>query len=216
LSVAPYRNPFLLAKAAASLDIVSGGRFILGLGTGYLKTEFFALGVDFDERNAQLDETLEVLPLHWRGEPFSYDGRHFSARDVVARPRPIQNPIPIWIGGNAQVVRRRVADHAQGWMPMLGSGTRNQTTRTPAMESLDDVAAAMNEIRERGAARGEFDLLCGYGGRIEITDDPGGHRDAIAEMEKAGVTWVNIVGRTNDRDATLAFVDWFGANVIAP
>ena len=62
LSVVPYRNPFLLAKSAATLDRCSKGRFILGIGTGYHKTEFFALGVDFDERNALFDEALEVLP----------------------------------------------------------------------------------------------------------------------------------------------------------
>src|SRR5580658_2605463 len=67
LVVAPYRNPFLLAKSAASLDKLSGGRFILGLGAGYHKTEFYALGVDMEERNALFDEALDVLPLHWSG-----------------------------------------------------------------------------------------------------------------------------------------------------
>ena len=216
LAVAPYRNPFLLAKTAASLDIVSGGRFILGLGTGYHKTEFFALGVDFDERNALFDEALEVLPLHWRGEPFSYEGRHFNARDVIARPRPIQDPIPIWIGGNAQVTRRRVADHAQGWMPLLGSETLNQTTRTPSLGGREGIAAAMKEIRDRGAARGEFDLLYPYAEPISVTDDPARHRDAIAEIEEMGATWACILGHTTTRDSTLAFLEWFGANVIAP
>ena len=71
LAVLPYRNPLLTAKAAATVDMISGGRFILGVGTGYLKTEFFALGVDFDERNALFDEALDVMPLHWSGEKFS-------------------------------------------------------------------------------------------------------------------------------------------------
>lgn len=69
LAVVPYRNPFLLAKGAATLDKLSGGRFTLGIGTGYQKREFHALGVDFDERNALFDEALDVLPLHWSGEP---------------------------------------------------------------------------------------------------------------------------------------------------
>src|SRR3954452_11908243 len=90
--VAPYRNPLLLAKAAATVDKLSGGRFILGLGTGYLKTEFRALGVDLDERTDLFDETLDVLPRHWSGEEFSYEGRHFDARHVLARPRPVQDP----------------------------------------------------------------------------------------------------------------------------
>src|SRR5271168_978420 len=115
LSVLPYRNPMLLAKAAASVDILSGGRFILGAGTGYAKAEFFALGVDFEERNALFDEALDVLPLAWSARPFSYEGRHFSARDVIAKPRPAQDPIPVWIGGNSRLTIRRVAERAQGW-----------------------------------------------------------------------------------------------------
>jgi len=69
LVVAPYRNPFLLAKAAATADRLSNGRLTLGLGAGYNKSEFYALGIDFEERNALFDEVLDVLPLHWRGEP---------------------------------------------------------------------------------------------------------------------------------------------------
>jgi probable F420-dependent oxidoreductase len=101
LAVVPYRNPLLLAKSAATVDKLSGGRFILGVGTGYLKAEFHALGVDFDERNTLLEEALDVLPLHWRGSPFTYQGLHFDARDVVGVPRPVQDPVPIWIGGNS-------------------------------------------------------------------------------------------------------------------
>ena len=106
LSVVPYRNPFLLAKSAATLDRCSKGRFILGIGTGYHKTEFFALGVDFEERNALFDEALDVLPRAWSGEPFDAEGLHFTAKGVIQRPRPAQNPIPIWIGGNSKLSRR--------------------------------------------------------------------------------------------------------------
>ncbi len=94
LSVAPYRNPFMLAKTAATLDRCSNGRFILGLGAGYHKTEFFALGVDFDERNALVDEALELLPKAWSGEPFDAGGLHFTAKGVIQRPRPAQDPDP--------------------------------------------------------------------------------------------------------------------------
>jgi probable F420-dependent oxidoreductase len=107
LTVVPYRNPLLLAKAATTVDRLSDGRFTLGVGTGYLKTEFFALGVEFDERNALFDEALDVLPLCWRGKPFTYHGHHFDARDIVTLPRPVQDPIPIWIGGNSRVTRQR-------------------------------------------------------------------------------------------------------------
>jgi probable F420-dependent oxidoreductase len=117
VSVAPYRNPFLLAKATATVDRLSKGRMVLGLGVGYHKTEYHALGVDFDERNVRFDEALDALPMHWKGDPFSYTGTDFDARHVVARPRPCQDPIPIWIGGNSTMSRRRAARRAQGWMP---------------------------------------------------------------------------------------------------
>ena len=133
LAVAPYRNPFLLAKAAATVDKLSGGRFVLGLGAGYQKSEFYALGVDIDgAQRACSTRRLDVLPLHWSGEPFSYQGRHFDARDVIARPRPVQDPIPIWIGGNSKLSRRRVAERAQGWMPMFGPPELSATARTVA------------------------------------------------------------------------------------
>jgi probable F420-dependent oxidoreductase len=139
LSVAPYRNPFMLAKTAATLDRLSQGRFILGLGAGYHKTEFFALGVDFDERNALFDEALELLPKAWSGEPFDAQGIHFTAKGVIQRPRPARVPIPIWIGGNSKLSRRRVAERAQGWMPMGGPPQLSATARTPAIGSLDEL-----------------------------------------------------------------------------
>src|SRR5260370_23686944 len=82
LSVLPYRNPMLLAKAAASVDILSGGRFILGAGTGYSKSEFHAVGVDVDERNVLFAPALGDLPLHGSDDAFSYTRLHFSARGV--------------------------------------------------------------------------------------------------------------------------------------
>src|SRR3954471_15979471 len=161
LAVVPYRNPLLLAKSAATVDLISGGRFVLGVGTGYLKTEFFALGVDFDERNALFDEALEVLPLHWKGEPFTYRGRHFDARDIVALPRPVQDPIPIWIGGNSRLTLRRVAESAQGWMPLTGPPELATTTRTAYPASVAALAARLAELRELAGGR-ELDVLVAY------------------------------------------------------
>jgi probable F420-dependent oxidoreductase len=217
LAVAPYRNPFLLAKATATLDRLSGGRLILGLGTGYHKAEFFALGVDMDERNALFDETLDVLPLHWRGEPFSYKGLHFEARDVMARPKPTQNPIPIWIGGNAKVTRKRVAERAQGWMPLLGPPTLNVTARTPAVGELSDLAAMVAEIRQEAAPRGEaIDVLYPYpDATIESPiADVDRHREAFAALEAAGITWVAVAGSQTSTGQTLDFLRAFGETYI--
>jgi probable F420-dependent oxidoreductase len=217
LVVAPYRNPFLLAKAAASVDRLSGGRLILGMGTGYQKSEFSALGVEFEERNALFDETLDVLPLHWSGEPFSYEGAHFSARDVIARPRPVQRPIPIWIGGNSTLSRRRAGERAQGWMPLLGPPTLSTTARTRWVGEMTELADMIAELRERGAARSvTIDVLCPYldPSISSPARDADRHREAFAELERMGVTWVMIGGQTTSAGATLEFLRSFGATYL--
>ncbi len=220
LSVASYRNPFVLAKAAATLDKLSGGRLVLGLGTGYAKSEFYALGVDMDERNALFDEALDVLPLHWSGEPFSYQGRHFSARDVIARPRPVQDPIPIWIGGNSLLSRRRVAERAQGWMPMSGGAELSATARTPALGSVRDLAITIAELREKAATAGRsepIDVLYSYQGTgiHSPAVEPDRHREAFAEIEKAGVTWAVVSSGTHAPPATLEFLAAFGSTYLS-
>lgn len=218
LSVAPYRNPLLLAKAAATLDKLSGGRAILGLGTGYQKREFHAMGVDFEERNALFDEALDVLPLHWRGEPFSYTGRHFDASEVIARPRPVQDPIPIWVGGNSALTRRRVADRARGWMPMSGGAQLSSTTRTPELGTIADLGAQIAEVRARAEAAGRtehIDLVYSYGGAGRIpAENADRHREVFAELEKIGADWVVVSSRTGSADATFDFIESFGATYV--
>src|SRR4051794_11439710 len=139
LAVVPYRNPTLLAKAAATVDRLSNGRFILGAGVGYLKAEYRAVGVDFDERNELFDEALDVLPLHWSGVPFDYAGKHFNCRGTIGLPRPTQQPIPIWIGGNSALSLRRVTQRAQGWMPLTGSPEMFGVVRSPAITGIDSL-----------------------------------------------------------------------------
>lgn len=220
LVVAPYRNPFLLAKAAATVDKLSGGRLILGLGAGYQKSEFYALGIDFEERNALFDEALDVLPLHWKGEPFSYSGRHFDAREVIARPRPIQNPIPIWIGGNSKLSRRRAAQRAQGWMPMMGGAQLVATARTVAIESLAHLAEMIREVRDAAAEAGragQLDFLSSY--QDWSVESPAAeadlHREAFAEREKAGITHLIISCKSRATADTLEFIEAFGATFLS-
>ena len=215
LSVFPYRNPLLLAKSAATVDILSGGRLILGAGTGYAKGEFHALGVDFDERNVLFDEALEVLPLHWSGEPFSYNGTHFSAREVIGLPRPPQQPIPIWIGGNSALTRRRVAERANGWLPLLGSKELFSTTRTAELTAAD-LPEAIARLRADAGPRGtDLDVAVSYNDpSLQAADaDFGLHRAAIAELEAAGATWLIIPGRGTRAEESVAFLKRFGAEI---
>jgi probable F420-dependent oxidoreductase len=219
LSPAPYRNPLLLAKASATLDRLSGGRFVLGIGTGYLAGEFRALGVDIEERNRLFDEALEVMPLHWAGEPFSYKGIHFEAREVRARPTPVQNPIPIWIGGNSKLARDRVANKADGWMPLLLPPEYHATVRSPAIGGLPGVAKAAAEIRAVAAARGALiDVVYPYSSpslHDAPDSDVGRHKQAFAELADAGVTWTMISVRAGKPVQTLSFLEKFGQEYIS-
>src|SRR5258707_14219572 len=146
--VLPYRNPFIVAKAGATLDLLSGGRFTLAAGAGYLKGEYAALGVDHAERNDLFDEALDVLKAIWTSDNVSFSGRHFSARGVTAHPRPVTEPHPpIWIGGNSSQARQRVADRGQGWCPFLAPPDLAQTARTVALDSPERLALAIDHLR---------------------------------------------------------------------
>jgi probable F420-dependent oxidoreductase len=208
LSVLPYRNPLLLAKTTATLDRLSGGRFILGVGAGYLRGEFKALGVDFEERNALFDEALDVLPMHWSGEPFSYKGTHFEATECIGRPKPVQQPIPIWIGGNAKIVRRRVAERVQGWMPLMIAPEYAATTRSPVLDGLDDLQRKIEEIRAEAGDR-TIDVVYSTSGG-DVLDDPARHRDDFAELEARGVTWIMASHHTRTHADTTRFLEAFG------
>jgi probable F420-dependent oxidoreductase len=212
LAVAPYRNPLLLAKAAITIDRLSNGRFTLGIGTGYQKTEFFSLGVDFEERNALFDEALEVWPLCWSGKPFSFEGRHFSARDIILLPAPAQNPIPVWIGGNSQLTMRRVAERAQGWMAMNTIPDISATTRTPHIEGNDDLAARIRQLREMAGDRAASIEISASYSDPSFTDpakDVARHRDGLAALEAIGVDWCVISVAPESLDRSRAFIDAF-------
>src|SRR5919112_1332149 len=112
LYVAAYRNPFLSAKGIATLDRLSGGRVILGIGAGYLEPEFDALGVAFDERNDLTDEAIVMMKRAWSESGVVAKGAHFDASAGHTRlPRPVQQPHPpIWIGGNSKRAIRRAVE----------------------------------------------------------------------------------------------------------
>ncbi|MGD9701232.1 MAG: LLM class F420-dependent oxidoreductase [Acidimicrobiia bacterium] len=212
LAVLPYRNPAASAKSAATVDKLSNGRFILGVGTGYLKAEYFALGVDFDERNVLFDEALDVLPLHWSGEPFDYDGSHFSCRGIIGRPRPVQQPIPIWIGGNAKLTLRRVAERAQGWMPLTGPAGMFSTVRSPEVSSTDDIVERLQMLKDLAGDRfAALDITIAYTDRsvYDLASDVERHRDALGALRELGATWVVVPGPEHPHPQAEEFLQGF-------
>jgi probable F420-dependent oxidoreductase len=219
LTVLPYRNPNLVAKSATTLDRLSNGRFILGVGTGYMKAEFHALGVDFDQRNDLLDEALDVLPLHWSGQPFDYAGRSFNARQAIGLPKPVQQPIPIWIGGNSARTRRRVAQRAQGWMPLTNAVDISATTRTPHIDSVEDLDRRIRALRAEAGDRADgIDIAVAYTDPTiaEPDEDAERHRDALGRLEEIGATWIVLPAPFAVYPGTAELMESFAANYIAP
>lgn len=222
LTVVPYRNPFLLAKAAASLDRLSGGRLILGCGTGYLKEEFDAMGVDFEERNALFDESLEVLRRTWKSESVVYKGRHFEAKGNTANPAPAQAELPIWIGGNSKLSRRRVAEGCQGWMPMPNPRSLGDRRRTAHIDGVDDLREGVAYMRDHARKVGRevpldvfYPIVWRQGAIGSAGFDAGAYRAHVAELGEAGVTWVLApIGGRNMAELRRA-IDFYAEHVIA-
>jgi probable F420-dependent oxidoreductase len=112
----PEHNPLLLAKQAASLDVLSGGRLMLGVGVGWSREEFAALGVPFARRGARANEYLDAMRVLWREDIASYEGEFVSFSEVRVNPKPVRDrQIPVVIGGNSDAALRRVAAHGDGW-----------------------------------------------------------------------------------------------------
>ena len=118
ITLIPQRNPLLLAKEIAALDYYSGGRFILGIGTGWLKEEVEMFGGNFKRRWTQTREALEAMQVMWNEDEAEYHGEFYDFPKVRVNPKPIQRPRPpILIGGAAKTVLQRIVDHADGWLP---------------------------------------------------------------------------------------------------
>jgi probable F420-dependent oxidoreductase len=112
--VVPQRNPLLVAKQAAALDILSGGRLILGVGAGWVEGEFGILGADFKHRGRILDEAIPLMRAMWTEPLVNFSGKFFNVKDGVSFPKP-KLPIPIWVGGNSDAAIRRAARIGDGW-----------------------------------------------------------------------------------------------------
>ena len=139
ITLVPERNPILLAKEIASLDLFSGGRFMFGIGTGWLKEETELLGGDFEHRWTQTREAIEVMKELWTKEEAEYHGRYFDFPLVKCYPKPAQKPYPpIILGGMAKNVLRRVVAHADGWLP-------NRVTPAEVEESRKKLDAMAEE-----------------------------------------------------------------------
>lgn len=203
--VLPCRGPFPVAKALASLDRLSGGRAVLGCGSGYLREEFEILGVPFDERGPRTDEALDAIVACWTSEDVRFEGRFYRMIDASMGPRPLQRPRPpIWIGGNSMRAVRRTVERGDVWTPFDAAPARvaDGLARAEALGRRIEVAAPL--------------------GRISKDPPPGGRGrsgDAVAasaaEHLAAGASYLKCAFGGRTPGEWLANLEWFG-RAVAP
>jgi probable F420-dependent oxidoreductase len=220
--VLPYRNPFVVAKSGATLDLLSGGRFTLAVGVGYLKREFAALGVSYDERAELFEEALQVIRAVWTGDDISFEGKHFSARGITAHPRPTSEPHPpIWIGGNTAASRKRVALYGDGWCPFPAPALLAQTAGTAVIDSVQRLSEGIDDLRRRcDAADRDWSAI-----DITFTNSEGGspasdefdadaYLGGLEKLAAVGVNWVQVNLPGDSLAHTLDSIDRFRTLVI--
>jgi probable F420-dependent oxidoreductase len=133
--VAAYRHPLLSAKAFATLDHLSKGRVIVGVGAGHVAEEFATLGVDFDQRGRLLDEAIDAIKVALTEEFPAFDGPHWSFADAGVGPRPFQRPRPpVWVGGSSPAALRRAGERGDGWLPQ-GTPRRDMPSQIAAIQA---------------------------------------------------------------------------------
>jgi len=165
--ILPLRNPLEVAKATATLDVLSGGRFILGVGAGWMKEEFDQLGVDFRTRGVRFDESIEVLRKLWSGGMVEHHGRFFDFPRLQMSPPPSQS-VPIYVGGASEAALRRAAKRGDGW---LGNGS----DPAEASRILGELARLR---REAGRERLAFEAV------VPLTTPP--DPDVLRRLEDQG------------------------------
>lgn len=212
LYVPAYRHPLLSAKTVATLDVLSGGRVILGVGAGYLDGEFAAVGADFEHRNDVLDDAIRTMRAAWTGQPV--DG-------VLSLPRPVQQPgPPVWIGGNSKRAIRRAAELGDGWVPMPSPQKASKALRTPGLESVAALRDRIALLREAEAEAGRdrpLDIAfmpAGLDMFSRATPDHAKVVDELAALAEIGVTWATVTLPGETRAALLHEIETFGELVI--
>jgi len=201
--ILPYRNPVLTARMAATVDRLSGGRFIFGVGVGWAKQEFEALGVPFTHRGAMSNDYLEAIKIVWTRDVASYTGPFVSFKDVHTAPRPVRSPHPpIWIGGSTDAALRRAVRYGDAWHP---NRVRMNWLRDTGLPKLQAVAAA---------ERKPVPALCPRI-RLELTDSPRPNaerligqgtldqmRKDLEALESLGAAYVLLDSAGDDPQAT--------------
>ena len=223
--IVPHRNPLLAAKSLATLDVLSGGRLVVGVGVGWMREEFEALGLPpFEERGAVTDEYIRAFKVLWTESDPHFEGKYISFDDISFLPKPVQKPHPpIWVGGESRPALRRTAELADGWYP-LGS---NPTFPMGTPEQLKAGLARLAQYAERFGRdpstietiyrTHQFELKKEAAGsnRLPFVGDADQIAGDIRQYQEMGVTsmiW-DFLRQTDDLDSMLGLMEDFSTQV---
>ncbi|MEW2396773.1 LLM class F420-dependent oxidoreductase [Streptomyces sp. NPDC046862] len=214
VAIVGLRHPLLTAKQYATLDHLSGGRLILGVGAGHVPEEFEALGVDFADRGALLDETVDALRAALGPEEFpAHHGKAYDFEGLGQRPRPAQERVPVWVGGSSPPAVRRAALKGEGWLPQGDPRDR-----------LPGQIARLRELRERAGVEGPFvvgaitePLYVGKPGwdvgRRTLTGTPEALAESLRAYRAMGVDQIQVRFRSRSRSELTDQMAAFGGEV---
>lgn len=194
--ILPQRHPLYVAKEIATLDVLSGGRAILGIGVGWLKEEFDALGIPFDERAGRTAESVRALRALWSEGPQAFKGRYYAWAPVESNPKPVQRPgVPIVVGGHTEIAARRAARYGDGFFPGVAT-----------MDKLESLLAV---LRDECAKVGRDPKT------IEVTAGGPPDVDAIRRYRDLGVGRFMTYPPAFDPDGLRQGLEALGEHVIA-
>jgi probable F420-dependent oxidoreductase len=217
--VLPYRNPFITARAVSSLDHFSGGRVILGMGAGYLKPEYKALGVDFDSRNDLMDEYITAMKLAWTGEDFSFEGTGYNAVGNRMLPTPAQKPHPpLLIGGNSKRALRRTVELGDAWHPFIVPKMVTDTARTANIDGDEDILACIAYMAEHCVKVGREtppDVICSSTFAVKPGFNAQEAIDGYEHLRSLGACASGTSIQTESRSEWCDLARQFGEQVIA-
>jgi probable F420-dependent oxidoreductase len=218
--VLPYRNPFTVARDIATLDHFSNGRVTLSVGAGYLKGEYRAVGVPFDQRNELMDEYIRALRVSLTGEDFEFEGTGYVAYGNRILPAPVQKRVPILIGGNAKRAIRRAVELGDGWNPFFTAmkGIDTNTTRTASLSGLEDLRDSIRYMRDYCEEFGRKDVPEVVLGGVNAPGEkpsPQELIDRISTYKELGVTAAGMTVEGRTRAEFCDNCERAGAEVIA-
>ncbi|WP_200309211.1 LLM class F420-dependent oxidoreductase [Streptomyces adelaidensis] len=214
VAVVGLRHPLLTAKQYATLDHLSGGRLILGVGAGHVREEFEALGVDFERRGAVLDECVDALRAALGPDEFpAHHGKSYDFEGLGQRPRPAQERVPVWVGGSSPAAVRRAAVRGDGWLP-----------QSDPRDRLPEQIARLRRLREESGATGPFTigaitepLYVGDPdwavGRRTLTGRPEALAESLRAYAAMGVDQIQVRFRSRSRSELTDQMAAFGAEV---